>query len=119
MKEWIGYRWLSQRYGVTPVQTFRTNSTIARSCSSVRADGYVHAYDPPAARPAPTLAGHLTFAFKHEGIHLEFLRACSTGRTSADKSAYQGRQDVRPRTQTRCAEPGVVLDHAAGQLPGI
>ena len=73
MNEWIGYRWLAQRYGVTPVQAFRTDSAIARSRTTVRADGYVHAFYPPAARPAPTLAGHLTFAFKHEGIHLEFL----------------------------------------------
>lgn len=27
----------------------------------------------PAARPAETLAGHLTFALKYEGVHLEFL----------------------------------------------
>jgi len=39
----------------------------------VREDGYVHEYYPSAAKPADTLAGHLTFALKHEGIHLEFL----------------------------------------------
>jgi Fic/DOC family len=71
--DWIGYRWLAQHYAITPVQAFRVESTIARSRSTVQADGYVQERYPPVARPAPTLAGHLTFAFKHEGLHLEFL----------------------------------------------
>ena len=73
MDDWIGYQWLAQRYGIKPVQALRTDSAIAKSRSTVRDDGHVHECYPPAARPAPTLAGHLTFAFKHEGIHLEFL----------------------------------------------
>ena len=73
MAEWIGYRWLAERHGVSPVQAFRTDSAIAKSRTTVREDGYVHEYYPPAARPADTLAGHLTFALKHEGVHLEFL----------------------------------------------
>ncbi|WP_237575594.1 Fic family protein [Mycetohabitans sp. B8] len=32
-----------------------------------------HEFYPPQFKPADTLAGHLTFAFKREGIHLEFL----------------------------------------------
>lgn len=73
MPDWIGYQWLAARYGVSPVQAFRTDSAIAESRSTARADGYVHEDYPPVARPADSLAGHLTFAFKHEGIHLEFL----------------------------------------------
>ncbi|MCC6076656.1 Fic family protein [Pseudomonas sp. GCM10022188] len=73
MADWIGYRWLAGHYGISPVQAFRTDSAIAKSRSTVRADGYVHQYYTPAVRPAPTLAGHLTFALKHEGVHLEFL----------------------------------------------
>lgn len=73
MADWIGYQWLADHYGVSPVQAFRTDSAIARTRSTVREDGYVHEYYPPAAKPADTLAGHLTFALKHEGIHLEFL----------------------------------------------
>ncbi len=73
MSDWIGYQRLAERYGVAPVQAFRTDSAIAKSRATVREDGYVHEYYPPAAKPADTLAGHLTFALKHEGIHLEFL----------------------------------------------
>lgn len=73
MPDWIGYRWLAERYGVSAVQAFRTDSAIAKSRATVREDGYVHEQYPPVARPAETLAGHLTFALKHEGVHLEFL----------------------------------------------
>ena len=73
MTDWIGYQWLAERYGVSPVQAFRTDSAIAKARSTVREGGYVHEYYLPGARPADSLAGHLAFAFKHEGLHLEFL----------------------------------------------
>lgn len=73
MPDWIGHRWLADRYGVSTVQALRTDSVIARTRATVRENGYVHDQYPPAARPAETLAGHLTFALKHEGVHLEFL----------------------------------------------
>src|SRR6218665_2869355 len=73
MSDWIGYRWLAARYGVAAVQAFRTDSAIGKSRATVRENGYVHEQYPPAARPPESLAGHLTFALKHEGVHLEFL----------------------------------------------
>lgn len=73
MADWIGYRWLAATFGVEPVQPFRIDSQIARSRSTVREDGYVHEHYVAAARPEDTLAGHLTFALRHEGVHLEFL----------------------------------------------
>ena len=73
MPDPIGYRWLAERYAVAAVQPFRTTSTIGRSRATVRENGYVHEQYPPAARPAASLVGHLTFALKHEGVHLEFL----------------------------------------------
>ncbi|MDB5998493.1 MAG: hypothetical protein JWP52_192 [Rhizobacter sp.] len=73
MPDWVGYRWLAERHGVTPVQAFRTDSAIGRSRSSVIRDGYAHEVYPSAAKPADTVAAHLTFALKREGIHLEFL----------------------------------------------
>lgn len=73
MADWIGYQWLVEHYGISPVQAFRTDSAIAKSRATTREDGYVHEYYPPVARPADNLIGHLTFAFKHEGVHLEFL----------------------------------------------
>ncbi len=42
MPDWIGYQWLAARYGVSPVQAFRTDSAIAKSRATARADGYVH-----------------------------------------------------------------------------
>lgn len=73
MADWIGYQWLAQQYGILPVQAFRVDSVIAKSRATVRDDGYVHESYPPVHRPANTLAGHLTFALKREGVHLEFL----------------------------------------------
>jgi hypothetical protein len=71
--DWIGYRWLAEHYGVQPVQAFRIDSAIAKSRATLREDGYVHETYSRAARPADTLAGHVSFALKHEGVHLEFL----------------------------------------------
>ena len=73
MTDWIGYRWLAERYNVSAVQPFRAQSAIAGSRATVREGGYVREFYTPVARPANTLAGHLAFALKHEGIHLEFL----------------------------------------------
>ena len=73
MTDWIGYRWLAEHYGVTPVQAFRTVSSIAGSRSSLTEEGRTTRFHAPPARPDPTLDGHLTFALKHEGVHLEFL----------------------------------------------
>jgi hypothetical protein len=69
----IGYRWLAKRYGVSPVQAFRISSSIGRSRSTLRDHGFVQETYKPSFRPADTLVGHLTFALKHEGVHLEFL----------------------------------------------
>ena len=71
--DWIGYRWLAARYGVSTVQALRIDSAVGRTRSTVREEGYVHERYLPSARPEPTLAGHLTFALKHEGLHLELL----------------------------------------------
>ncbi|MDR1275433.1 MAG: Fic family protein [Candidatus Accumulibacter sp.] len=73
MSDSIGYRRLADRYGVSAVQAFRTDSAIAKKRASEYENGYVHEYYLPESRPADTLAGHLGFALKHEGVHLEFL----------------------------------------------
>ncbi|XKH61532.1 Fic family protein [Halomonas sediminis] len=73
MADWIGYRWLAAQYGIEPVQAFRTDSAIAGSRSTVHEHGYVHEFYAPLMRPADSLQGHLTFALKHERVHLEFL----------------------------------------------
>lgn len=69
----VGYRWLAETYGIDPVQPFRIDSQIAGARSTERVDGYVHEFYPAGLRPAGTLQGHMTFALKREGVHLEFL----------------------------------------------
>lgn len=55
MKNLVGYTWLSKKYNVVTVQPFRLVSTQA---GKNRSD---------------TLSWHMTYALKHEGVHLEFL----------------------------------------------
>lgn len=88
MADWIGYRWLAERYDVSAVQPFRAQSAIAGSRATVREGGYVHEFYTPVARPANTLAGHLAFALKHEGIHLEFLARLFEVAPVADLEAW-------------------------------
>jgi len=69
----IGYQWLSHTYGVHPVHPFAVQSYIGRSRSTSMRDGIRQEVYTEHYRPDPTLAEHLTFALKHEGVHLEFL----------------------------------------------
>lgn len=69
----IGYRWLSLTYSVDSVHPMAVESQIGRSRSTsrngdVRLEVYLESY-----RPLDSLSEHLAFAFKYEGIHLEFL----------------------------------------------
>lgn len=73
MADWIGYQWLAERYGVSPVQRLRISSAIAKSRSTRLDNGFVHECYLPVVRPADTLAAHLVFALKHQGVHLEWL----------------------------------------------
>lgn len=92
MPDWIGYRWLAERYGISTVQAFRTDSAIGKSRATVRDDGRVHERHPPVARPAATLAAHLTFALKHEGVHLEFLARLFDAAPVAELEAWVARE---------------------------
>jgi hypothetical protein len=73
VKKWIGYRWLAEQYGIEPVQPFRIDSAIRGSRRTVHEAGVTHEVYGASMQPLDTLPAHLTFAFKHEGIHLEFL----------------------------------------------
>jgi Fic/DOC family len=73
MADWIGYRWLAEQYHIESVQRFRVESEIGTVRRTMRSDGFVREIYTTVVRPAPTLAAHLTFALKHEGVHLEFL----------------------------------------------
>lgn len=71
----IGYQWLSVAYGVTPVHPFAVQSEIGRIRStSTSTDGDIRReIYPEPYRPTASLVDNLVFAFRHEGIHLEFL----------------------------------------------
>lgn len=70
----IGYQWLSSTYGVSPVHPLAVQSKIGRSrATTTLKDGTRVEVYPEVYRPDPTFAGHLTFAFRYEGAHLEFL----------------------------------------------
>lgn len=71
--QFVGYEWLARQYGTSAVQPLPFRAAI----STVRTqgqdgDGPLELY-PAVMQPAPTLQGHLTFALKHEGVHLESL----------------------------------------------
>jgi Fic/DOC family protein len=73
MPEWIGYRWLLDRFGLAVTQPLPVETAIG-STRSTFADGTTERRTvPEAQRPEATLAGHLGFALKHEGVHLEAL----------------------------------------------
>jgi len=69
----IGYGWLVDRYGLTVTQPLRVE-TVTGSVRNSVSDGFTERRTvPEVLRPDATLAGHLTFALKHEGVHLELL----------------------------------------------
>lgn len=118
MVDWIGYQWLVEHYGVSPVQAFRVDSAIARSRATVREDGYVHESYAPVHRPANTLAGHLTFALKHEGIHLEFLARLFHAMPVADLEAWIAAEP----TGQYARRAGFFFEYLTGQqlaFPGV
>lgn len=69
----IGYAWLAARYGIDPVQRLRTRSSVGHSKTSREESGVDVRTYPAVMRPSAETAAHLSFALKHEGIHLEFL----------------------------------------------
>jgi hypothetical protein len=71
--DWIGYRWLIARYGLTVTQALPIETAIGRTRATL-SDGRTErrtVQEP--LRPDETAAAHLAFALKHEGVHLETL----------------------------------------------
>ncbi|ABE35523.1 fic/DOC family protein [Paraburkholderia xenovorans LB400] len=69
----IGYQWLSSKCGVVPVHPFAVQSEIGRARSTSTDGDIRREIYPEPYRPTASLTDNLTFAFRHEGIHLEFL----------------------------------------------
>jgi len=69
----IGYQWLSLTYNVHAVHPLAVQSEIGRN-RSTSSDGDIRfEVYPESYRPLDTFSEQLAFAFKYEGIHLEFL----------------------------------------------
>src|SRR5256885_5718868 len=73
MPDWIGYRWLIERFGLTVTQALRTETVIGSTRATVSDGTTGRRTVLEQLRPERTLAGHLSFALKHEGVHLEAL----------------------------------------------
>ena len=71
--EFAGYKWLSEEYGVAPVQPFRVRSIVGSARSSAESNGFTVKTYPAHYQPDATLSAHLTFALKYEGVDLDFL----------------------------------------------
>lgn len=73
MSNFLGYKWLAERLDIVAVQPFAVESQLGSNrrtyvTGELRQETY-----PASARLEPTVAAHLTFAFKHEIVSLEFL----------------------------------------------
>lgn len=69
----IGYQWLSLTYNVHAVHPLAVQSEIGRN-RSTSSDGDIRfEVYPESYRPVDSFSEQLAFAFKYEGIHLEFL----------------------------------------------
>ena len=68
-----GYLWLRDHYQLDIVQPSPIVTKLGPTRTIKVYDGVEHRVYPENLRPAATLAAHLTFALKHEGVDLEFL----------------------------------------------
>ena len=71
--DWIGYRWLIERHSLSVTQARPIETAVGSMRSRVREGGTELRTVLEQLRPPPTLVGNLTFALKHEGVHLETL----------------------------------------------
>ena len=71
--QFVGYEWLARQYGTPSVQPLPFRAAISTVRTQGQDGGGPLELFPAVMQPAPTLQGHLTFALKHEGVHLEAL----------------------------------------------
>ena len=79
MRNLLGYKWLSEHTGMVPVQPFAVQSELGAARRTVVNGATRQETYPAAARLAPSIPAHLTFALKHEIVHLEFLAILFNG----------------------------------------
>ena len=73
MSNFLGYKWLAGHLDIVAVQPFAVESQLGRSRRTHVAEALRQETYPASAQLQPTIAAHLTFAFKHEIVNLEFL----------------------------------------------
>ncbi len=66
--QWVGYRWLAERYNIKTVQPLRIDSQIVKSRSTERVDGFIHEFYPPAFKSEDTFVDHMTFLRDGRGL---------------------------------------------------
>ena len=100
MPDWIGYRWLIDRYGLTITQPLRVIKTAIGPSRATLSDGTTERRTvQELLRPEVSLAGHLAFALKHEGVHLEGLSRLFAVAPEAEIEAWIS--EMSPPASTR------------------
>lgn len=112
----MGYRWLAQRYGVNAVQPPPTESQIGPSRRTLETNGLTREVYIASARPPDSLAAHLTFALKHEGVQLEFLARLFAVAPEAEIAAWVNNE----RTGQYARRAGFLWEWLTGrELQGV
>ena len=88
MTDWIGYRWLIERYGLTVTQPLRVETAIGPTRAKISDRRTEQRTVQELLRPVASLAGHLGFALKHEGVHLETLSRLFAVASAAEIEAW-------------------------------
>ncbi len=88
MPDWIGYRWLIDHYGLTVTQALRVETVIGPTRTTVSDGRTERRTVQEVLRPRASLAGHLGFALKHEGVHLETLSRLFSVAPAAELEAW-------------------------------
>jgi hypothetical protein len=86
--DWIGYRWLIERYGLTVTQALPVETAIGGTRATVLDGRTEQRTVQELLRPDSTVAGHLAFALKHEGVHLETLSRLFAVLSAADLESW-------------------------------
>lgn len=116
MSDWIGYRWLAERYAIESVQPWLVESQIGPSRRTLQTDGITREIYTAVIRPDDALSAHLTFALKHEGVVLEFLARLFEHAPEEEMAAWVNRE----RTGQYARRAGFFWEWLKGRaLPGV
>ncbi|WP_341668351.1 Fic family protein [Alcaligenes sp. SDU_A2] len=117
MAEWIGCKRLAEQYSIETVQPLLVESEIGSSRKTIRrSDDVTSEVYTASMRPDDTLSADLTFAIKHEGVHLEFLARLFERVPEQDIADWMNRE----RTGQYARRIGFLWEWLSGrQLAGV